>query len=79
MRTHVLDVEKVKLAILRFVRDNNVDSAALVEAMAEICGMTASALDREIGHQGFDERMAAFTERAQAAYLRHSTALVPAG
>lgn len=69
-RTHDLAVQDCKLAILRHARDHNVDSAALVQALAEVFGMTAAVLDRETGYQSFDARMAEVMDIARATYRR---------
>jgi hypothetical protein len=69
------DVQAVKMAILRFAHVHDVDSAVLVQAMAEVTGMVAAQLDRDIGLQTFDERMASFAEHARAHYLRGPTML----
>lgn len=65
-----VDVARVRFAILKFAHDSNIDSAVLIQAMAEVIGMTAHVLDRDIGYQNFDERMATFRDHARAWYLK---------
>lgn len=69
-RTRQLDVQSVKLDILRYARDHDLDTEVLIEALAQLCGLTAAVLDRDVCAQPFDERMAAFCERAREAYRR---------
>lgn len=76
-RPHALAVQDCKLAILRYARDHNTDSAVLVQAMAEMIGMTAAVLDRETSYQNFDERMAEVMEIARATYRRGPGLLAP--
>lgn len=75
-RPRQLDVQAVRLAILRFAHDHDIESGVLMEALADVCGMTAGALDREVGIQSIDERMAVFTERAKQTYRRLPVRLV---
>lgn len=63
-------VDDVKMAILRIAHAHDIDSAVLVQAMAEVTGMIAAQLDRDVGLQTFDERIASFSEHARQHYLR---------
>lgn len=76
-RPHAMAVQDCKLAVLRHARDHNTDSAALVQALAEVIGMTAAVLDRETGYQNFDERMAEVMEIARATYRKGPGLLAP--
>jgi len=73
-RVHDLDVEQVKMAILRFARDRNIESDVLVQAMAEVIGMTAAALEQTGATCSFDERMKAVVDHARISYYRKADA-----
>lgn len=76
-RSHELDVQAVKMTILHYARAQNIDSAAVAQAMAEVLGLIAVTLDREIGRQAFDERIAEFSDVARVAYLRATHMMTP--
>lgn len=69
-RSHDLDVQVIKSAILQYARARDADSAAVVHAMAEVLALIALNLDRGVGYQAFDERAAEFVDMARSAYMR---------
>lgn len=65
-----VSVDQVKAALFKYLRDNDVDSAVLMQALAEVVGMTAAILDRDVGRQSFTERMQEFEDVAFTIYRR---------
>ena len=70
MRTFELDVQAVKLRILRMAQKENLDSAVLVAAMADVLGLSAATLDLRGTPQEIDARIGSFVERAKQEHRR---------
>ncbi|HKQ24102.1 MAG TPA: hypothetical protein VJT81_06635 [Burkholderiales bacterium] len=75
MRTFELDVQAVKLRILRMAEREDLDSAVLLAALADVVGLTGATADKHVGFQPFDDRIDSFVERARAAYVRINLAM----
>ena len=69
-RTFELDVQAVKLKILKYAQREDLDSAVLTAAIADVLGLTAATLDIRAGGRDFASRMDAVIERARAAHTR---------
>jgi len=70
MRTFELDVQAVKLRILRMAQKENLDSAVLVAAMADVLGLSAATLDLRGTPQEIDTRIGSFVERVKQEHRR---------
>jgi len=77
-RPFELDVQRLKMAILAHAQRHDLDSEVLVAALADVLGLTAAVLDRQICHLPFETRMETFAEMARAAYDRTTNAAVRA-
>jgi hypothetical protein len=73
-RTLELDAQRLKMVILTHAQRHDLDTEAVVLALAETLGLTAAVLDRQVGHLPFKTRMESFTERAKAVYERTTSA-----
>lgn len=69
-RTHKINVDTVRAAILNFACTHNIPPDVMIQAMAEIIGIAAANLDRVQGHQPFDSRIGAVVDHARAVYNR---------
>lgn len=64
-RTQELEIEQVKLAILKLARDRNLPSEVLVSALADVLGITAATLDLQVRQVPIDNRLDLFIERVK--------------
>lgn len=70
LRTAELDVEQVRLAILKYARDRGVPPDLLIAALADLVAMVAASLDKNGAQIPFEERLGEFDARARQLYNR---------
>lgn len=70
MRTFEQDAENLKLRILRLAAEEDIDSAVMIAALADVLGLTAAVLDKRAQPVDFDTRMDEIITRAKQQYVR---------
>lgn len=64
-RTFELEVQQLKLRILRIARDEGLDSDVVVAALADVLGVTAATLDMQVGPHPIEDRLDSFIARVK--------------
>lgn len=72
LKTFEVDVQAMKVAILEYAKQTDMDSARVVAAMAEVVGLVIAVLEsRGMEKAGFEDYMGSFADRARQSYRRN--------